>query len=54
MGSMATLEAMRDKDLYARTLNIKALGRVADLEMNLQEGEVVVHVEHDGEALTGW
>ena len=42
---------MRDKDLYARILNIEAPWRVADVELNLQQGEVVVHVEHDGEAL---
>ena len=42
---------MRDKDLYARILNIKAPWRVADVKLNLQQGEVVVHVEHDGEAL---
>ncbi len=43
---------MRDKDLYARILNIEAPWRVADVELNLEQGEVVVHVEHDGEALT--
>ncbi len=42
---------MRDKDLYARILNIEAPWRVADVELNLQQGEVVVHVEHDGKAL---
>ena len=42
---------MRDKDLYARILDIEAPWRVADVELNLQQGEVVVHVEHDGEAL---
>ena len=41
---------MRDKDLYARILNIEAPWRV-DVELNLQQGEVVVHVEHDGKAL---
>ena len=42
---------MRDKDLYARILKIEAPWRVADVELNLEQGEVVVHVEHDGEAL---
>ena len=43
---------MRDKDLYARILNIEDPWRVADVEVNLQQGEVVVHVEHGGEALS--
>ena len=43
---------MRDKDLYARILKIEDPWRVADVELNLEQGEVVVHVEHDGEALT--
>ena len=43
---------MRDKDLYARILNIEAPWRVAAVELNLEQGEVVVHVEHDGEALS--
>ena len=42
---------MRDKDLYARILDIEAPWRVADVELNLQQGEVVVHVEHHGKAL---
>ena len=42
---------MRDKDLYARILNIEAPSRVADVELKLEQGEVVVHVLHDGEAL---
>ena len=43
---------MRDKDLYARILNIEDPWRVADVELNLQQGEVVVHMEHGGEALS--
>ena len=42
---------MRDKDLYARILKIEDPWRVAAVELNLEQGEVVVHVEHDGEAL---
>ncbi len=42
---------MRDKDLYARILGIETPWRVAEVELNLQQGEVVVHVEHDGESL---
>ena len=42
---------MRDKDLYARILDIGAPWRVAEVELNLRQGEVVVHVEHDGESL---
>ena len=40
--------AMRDKDLYARILKIEDPWRVAAVEVNLEQGEVVVHVEHDG------
>ena len=43
---------MRDKDLYARILKIEDPWRVAAVELNLEQGEVVVHVEHDGEALS--
>ena len=43
---------MRDKDLYARILKIEDPWRVAAVEVNLEQGEVVVHVEHDGEALS--
>ena len=39
---------MHDKKLYARILNIEEPWRVADVELNEQEGEVVVQVEHDG------
>ena len=42
---------MRDKELYARILSIKAPWRVVDVELNLEQGEVVVRVEHDGEVL---
>ena len=44
-GSTATLEPC--KELYARILNIEEPWRVADVELNEQEGEVVVQVEHD-------
>ena len=39
---------MHDKELYAVILNIEEPWRVADVELNEQEGEVVVQVEHDG------
>lgn len=39
---------MRDRDLYARILGIEAPWRVADVDLDLQQGEVVVHVEHAG------
>ncbi len=39
---------MRDRELYARILGIEAPWRVADVELSLQRGEVVVHVEHAG------
>ena len=39
---------MHDKELYARILNVEAPWRVADVELNEQDGEVVVQVEHDG------
>jgi len=42
---------MRDKDLYARILNIESPWRVTEVELNRREGEAVVHVEHDGESL---
>lgn len=42
---------MRDKELYARILGIEAPWRVADVDLNLQLGEVVVHVEHAGETV---
>ena len=38
---------MHDKELYARILNIEPW-RVADVELNEQEGEVVVQVESAG------
>ena len=43
---------MRDKELYARIVGIEAPWRVEDVELNLQQGEVVVRVAHDGGALT--
>ena len=42
---------MRDKELYARIVSTEAPWRVTDLELNLEQGEVVVRVEHDGEVL---
>ena len=39
---------MRDKELYGRILGVAAPWRVADVELNLQQGEIVVHVEHAG------
>ena len=39
---------MRDKELYGRILGVEAPWRVADVELNLQQGEIVVHVEHGG------
>ena len=39
---------MRDKELYARIVGIEAPWRVEDVELNLQQGEVVVRVAHDG------
>ena len=39
---------MRDRELYARILGIEAPWRVADVDLNLPQGEVVVHVEHAG------
>ena len=39
---------MRDKELYARILGVKEPWRVADVDLNLRRGEVVVHVEHGG------
>ena len=39
---------MRDKELYSMILGIEKPWRVADVDLNLQRGEVVVHVEHDG------
>ena len=35
---------MHDKELYARILNIEEAWRVADVELNEQEDEVVVQV----------
>lgn len=43
---------MRDKELYSRILGIERPWRVADVDLNLQRGEVVVHVEHDGETVS--
>ena len=43
---------MRDKELYARIVGIEAPWRVEDVELNLQQGEVVVRVAHDGGPLT--
>ena len=38
---------MRDKELYSKILGIEEPWRVADVDLNLQRREVVVHVEHD-------
>lgn len=38
---------MRDKDLYAQILGIQAPWLVREVALNLDEGEVVVHVHHD-------
>ena len=38
---------MRDKDLYAQILGIQAPWLVREVALNLNEGEVVVHVHHD-------
>ena len=42
---------MRDRELYARILGIEAPWRVEGVELNLEEGEVVVQVEHAGGGL---
>ena len=42
---------MRDRELYARILGIEAPWRVEGVELNLEEGEVMVQVEHAGEGL---
>ena len=39
---------MRDWELYVRILGIEAPWRVKGVELNLEEGEVVVQVEHAG------
>ena len=41
------LSPMRDKDLYAQILGIQAPWLVREVALNLDEGEVVVHVHHD-------
>ncbi len=41
------LSSMRDKDLYAQILGIQAPWLVREVALNLDEGEVVVHVHHD-------
>ena len=51
MGLQGYAGAMRDKELYARILSIEAPWRVVEVELNLEQGEVVVRVEHDGEVL---
>ena len=37
---------MRDRELYARLLGIRAPWRVEGVGLKLEEGEVVVQVEH--------
>ena len=39
---------MRDRELYARILGTEAPWRVEGVELKLEEGEVVVQVEHVG------
>lgn len=39
---------MRDRELYATLLGIEAPWQVAAVDPDLQQGEVVVHVEHAG------
>ena len=43
---------MRDQELYARILGIEAPWRVEGVELKLEEGEVVVQVEHAGGRLS--
>ena len=38
---------MRDKDLYAQILGLQPPWKVREVALNLEAGEVVVHVEHD-------
>jgi len=38
---------MRDKDLYAQILGITYPWFVREVELHLQEGEVIVHLELD-------
>jgi transposase len=38
---------MRDKELYAKILGLEPPWVVREVTLNLEEGEVVVHVEHD-------
>ena len=42
---------MRDKDLYAKILGIEAPWQVVGVELRLEEGEVVIQVEHGGGGL---
>lgn len=42
---------MRDRDLYAKILGIEEPWKVVDVELNLEGGEVAVHVVHDGGVL---
>jgi transposase len=38
---------MRDKDLYAQILGIQPPWMVREVALNLAEGEIVIHVQHD-------
>ncbi|MEZ4449725.1 MAG: hypothetical protein R3B09_09605 [Nannocystaceae bacterium] len=38
---------MRETELYARILNIQAPWRVTKVELLLEEGRIVIDVEHD-------
>ena len=51
-GSKATVEPCVTRTCTSRILKIEDPWRVAAVEVNLEQGEVVVHVEHDGEALS--
>lgn len=46
---LAKLFPMSDKDLYAQILGIQCPWMVREVALNLDEGEVVVHVNHDSQ-----
>ena len=41
---------MRDVDLYTRILGIQALWQVTDVEVDMPQGQVTVHVEREAGA----
>ncbi len=41
------MSSMRDKDLYAQILGIQSPWKVREVALNLSEGEVIIHVQHD-------